>query len=207
VSTRALVLVPPSLPLLQGSSAIGSSYPRTYRDADMRAWADDLATLYRVVEEDRSLPPKDRRLERWLATPRDLLPDANARAVVDVHRQLMGDPASGIKGSLRSDGRIELDGGRHRAHYILERGDTPVPVWVSASDPVRLEQLRHACHSEIDRRRPALLNPDRVADLAADVGRVAVEGVQRTAAPDRYVGKERGENARERAASSPERER
>src|SRR5436305_5923995 len=107
---RQLVLVPPSARLIRGAQPIGAGYPRDYTPAQMRAWADDLDRLYRAREQGRALDPR-------------------APAVSD---KLLKDPDRGIKGALLPDGTVDLRGGRHRAHYMMERGDVPVPVWVEA---------------------------------------------------------------------------
>src|SRR4051794_26313535 len=143
---RELILVPPSRQLLPDAAPINGAYPRDYTPADMRAWAQDLDHLLRAMEADRTAPPPQRQLERWLATDRAQLPPDAQRAVAN-YGKLMAEPDRGIKGDLREDGSIELTGGRHRAHYIMERGSTPVPVWVSARDQEQLNRFREACRA------------------------------------------------------------
>jgi hypothetical protein len=164
---RALLLIPPSRQLFVDAEPIEPGYPRQYTPAEMRAWSDDLARLYRTVEQDRTLPPSQRRLDAWLATPPDRLP-ADARGALAARDHLLSEPDRGIKGSLRADGRVELRGGRHRAHYILERQGDPVPVWVDCPDAQRLEQFRAACETSVARSRPDL----RMAERSAEPARV-----------------------------------
>jgi hypothetical protein len=37
----------------------------------MRSWARDVDDLYRVVEQDRALPPEQRQMTRWKALAPD----------------------------------------------------------------------------------------------------------------------------------------
>jgi len=157
---RALVLIPPSRALFHGALPVGPGYPRPYSDAEMRAWSDDLGRLYRTIERDRGRQPGQRRLDALLAAPRDRL-GREERGVVDAHRQLLAAADQGIKGDLRTDGRVELSGGRHRAHYVLERQSDPVPVWVSCRESGTLERFRSACQRAVERSRPDLRLPDR----------------------------------------------
>src|SRR4051812_11281660 len=108
--------MPPSRGLFAGLLPVRPGYPRPYTEADMRAWSDDLGRLYRMIEQDRRLPLGKRPLDALLDAPRDRL-TPQARRIVDAHRQLLTAPQTAIKGDLRPDGRVELSGGRHRAHY------------------------------------------------------------------------------------------
>jgi hypothetical protein len=196
-----LVLVPPSRGLLAGSTPIGAGYPRDYTPQQMRAWSDDLARLYRTAEADRARPAGQRRLDVWRATPRDQL-SPDARRVVELHDKLFVSADRGIKGSLRPDGSVELDGGRHRAHYLLERGTEPVPVWVRSSDPQQVEDFRARCHAEVARSRPELMNPDRNEQPARASGRPAVAETARQ--PDPAAVRHAGHLAAEGAAREPD---
>lgn len=190
---RSLVFVPPVQGLLVGSTPITPGYSHGYTQAEMRQWADDLDRLYKTVEADRALPPDQRRLQTWLATPRDQL-SPEARGVVEAHDKLLnpGNYDRGIKGDLLPDGRVELSGGRHRANYILERGGDPVPVWVSSHDPRRLEDFRLTCHGAVDRTRPGLLNPDRSELQARAPGRTAPASQAQTREPSRETTQQLG---------------
>ena len=181
---RTLVYTPPVRGLLVGTTPITPGYSHGYTQAEMRQWADDLDRLYKTVEADRSLPADQRRLQTWLATPRDQL-SPQARGVVEAHDKLMNrdNYDRGIKGDLLPDGRVELSGGRHRANYILERGTAPVPVWVSSHDPQRLDDFRLTCHDAVDRARPGLLNPDRNELQTRAPGRPALAGRAQTREP------------------------
>lgn len=146
---RALVFVPAQSGMLVGSTPIGPGYPRSHRPDDMRQWANGLERLYRDIEArgDGS---------------------AAGRTAQDAHRHFLSEPAAGIKGSLRDDGRVVLDGGRHRAHYLLERGTDPVPVWVSARDSDALARFQGDCHAVVDRYRPDLLHRNGSRDARDD---------------------------------------
>jgi hypothetical protein len=181
---RSLVLVPPFPQLFAGTTPVGPGYPRTYTPQEMRAWAVGAERLDRVMDADRSLPAGQRRLDRWLATPRDQLP-ADARAAVDAFRKLHADPGAGIRGTLRSDGKVELEGGRHRAHYLVERGASPVPVWVDCPDAARLEHYRRQCDAHVARLRDN--RRDRRNVDAPRIGRVALDE-PRSRPPDRDRG-------------------
>ncbi len=155
-----LILVPPSRTLMPDAEPIGPGYPRDYTPEDMRRWADDLAHLYRVAEADGRMPADDRR-------------------VVETRDKLMTEAHRGIKGSLRDDGTIDLTGGRHRAHYIIERGTDPVPVWVTARDPAALERFSEDCRTSLQRSRPDLarssLQPEDTRSRERSVSRVEAE--------------------------------
>lgn len=101
-------------------------------------WADDLDRLYRTSPED---------LNRWKEMPANQLSQEQRRTLA-VRDKYFIQPELGIKGSLRDDGKVELDGGRHRAGYLLERGVDPVPVWVSAPDQRQLDALEAQCARE-----------------------------------------------------------
>jgi hypothetical protein len=181
---RELILVPSANARVIGETPIGPGYARGRTPQEMRGWADGLSRLYRTIEIDRGLPPERRQLEQWRNAPREEL-SQEARGVVDAHRKFMSDPSEGIQGLLRSDGQIELEKGRHRANYILERPTDPLPVWVSASDERSMQQLRSECSNDLARCRPELLGserdnklpehlsepetPDRLADRPTDI--------------------------------------
>jgi hypothetical protein len=166
---RELILVPGSL--VGGAMPIGPGYQKAHTPADMRRWAADLDRHYRLAELGvrGSRPPEIDRVDRALFDPQH------------------GDR---IRGDLLPDGRVVLANGRHRAYYIAERGDTPVPVWVSAPDQRDLDAFAVRCDRTIGRDRPVLANrPHELGRAAPDV---------------RLVG-ERLEASRERQASRPER--
>lgn len=109
----------------------------------MRGWADDLQQRY-------GTSPKD--LQRLSSAPPELLTEREKR-ILDVHAHLFNDPTTGIKGSLGPDGSVDLEGGRHRARYLLERGVDPIPVWVSAPDQRQLDEFAARCGAELDRQK------------------------------------------------------
>lgn len=125
---RRLILLDPSR--LDGVTPIEPGYPRDYTAQDMRTWAADLERYFRTPAAD---------LARWRAAPPETLAPEQ-RGVVRAYDAYFVAPERGIKGSLREDGKVELDGGRHRAAYLTERG-TPIPVWVSARDERQLDAL------------------------------------------------------------------
>lgn len=147
---RQLILIPPNVPLA-GTLAIGPGYPKPYTGQQMREWADAAARLRQIAEEDRELPAGQRRIDRWHATPRDQL-DPEAKRVLEAHSRLTAQGAHGIRGALRPDGTIDLSDGRHRAHYMREKGE-PVPVWVDAPDQQQLERLKRDCKDQLARER------------------------------------------------------
>jgi hypothetical protein len=203
----------------------------------MRAWADDLDRFYRAAEQDPALA------RQWLSTPRDQLPP-DARAAADAYRAFTSDFSRGIKADLRSDGKLELTGGTHRAHYLVERGTNPIPVWVAHHDVHELARFKRDCEALVARSRPGMVDrareaaptarsptgaPERCSDAdgqiatrsvdkdvgrdgdraATEVGRVAVRSAMNDQGqhPERRMGFERGEAARERGMPSPEQER
>ncbi len=141
---RKLILVTRPGERLRESSTIEPGYPKPYTPEQMRAWADDLDRYNRTSAADR---------ERWRALPDEQL-TPEQRRVVAVHDTYLTDAPRGIKGSLRDDGTVELDGGRHRAGYMLERDVDPIPVWVSAPDQRRLDAFETQCNRERPRARP-----------------------------------------------------
>jgi hypothetical protein len=182
MAPRTLILLPDPA-FVSGTTPIQPGYTKQHSPVEMRTWAADLETLYRTIEGDRSLPPGQTRIERVRATPREHL-SPHAQRLKDLDRHLFGtDATERIEGTLGDDGRVEVDGGRHRAHYILERGGTPVPVWVTHPDAQALRTYRDACHAEVARRRPELRVPDRGRELAPDIGRIALADAPREASP------------------------
>jgi hypothetical protein len=140
---RRCILIPRPDTRLRGSTTIEPGYPKPYTPEQMREWADDLDRYNRT-------PPADR--DRWRALADDqLTPDQ--RRVVAVHDTYFTEASRGIKGSLRDDGTVELDGGRHRAGYMLERDVDPIPVWVSAPDERQLDAFEAQCNRELPRAR------------------------------------------------------
>lgn len=132
---RSLILVPAFR--MVGATAIDERYPRSYTPDDMRRWAADL---------HRALAVDPTELDAWRALSPDERSPEQAGAV-QAHDRFLGDPADGIKGSLREDGRVDLDGGRHRAHYIADRADALVPIWVSAPSARSLDDFAADCRS------------------------------------------------------------
>lgn len=122
-----------------GAVKIDNSYPRSYSETEMRQWAQDLKSTYRSHPDD---------IERWSTLDTSAL-SAEQRRLVKAHRALFTDPERGIKGSLRDDGLVELDGGRHRAAYMVEQGVEAVPVWVTAPDAESLTCFADSCAREI----------------------------------------------------------
>jgi hypothetical protein len=118
----------------------------------MRRWAEDLDRLHKT-------PPEE--LARLQALPReDLTPEQSGLLLA--HDKHFVEAERGIHGSLRPDNTVELDGGRHRAGYILESGTEPIPVWVSAPDEARLDAFEAVCERETGMRsrgRPAREEP------------------------------------------------
>lgn len=141
---RQLILIPRSQSRLVGATTIGPGYTKGYTPDEMRTWADDL---------DRCNRTSSAELERWQTIPADQLTPEQRRTLA-VRDKYFGDPQAGIKGSLRPDERVELDGGRHRAGYILERGVDPVPVWVSAPEQRDLDAFSAQCERELQPVRP-----------------------------------------------------
>lgn len=168
---RALVLVPQAGARLAGAAPIGPDYPRSYTPAEMRGWADDLARLYQT---------SSRELSEWRALPPSRL-SREQRGVLAAQDGYFGDAGRAIKGSLRGDGRVDLDGGRHRVAYLLERGVDPVPVWVTSSDARALERFEADCHNELARARPARRAIEEHEAGPAWLGRHAVRGAEEAA--------------------------
>lgn len=104
----------------------------------MRRWADAYARLQRIPADE---------LASWRARSNsDLSPDQ--RDLLASDKKLRGAPDDGIKGSLRDDRLVELDGGRHRAAYLMERGIDPLPVWVTAPGERQLDRFEADCNRE-----------------------------------------------------------
>ena len=217
-----LILVPPSRWILNDAQEIDPrTYPKQNTPADMLAWADDLARVHRVIEEDSGLPPGQRRSDRWRATDRSRLPP-DVRRLVVAHDKFYVDHAEAIRGSLRADGSLDLANGRHRAHYLIQRNE-PVPVFVAARDPGELQRFDDACRAGLDRTRPELVRGiGRTATRGAGVerpstgelGRIAVENTSdgmrspeyRTAGEKKVI-REGGVPLREDKSPSRSRER
>jgi hypothetical protein len=128
---RRLILIDEPRRVLDGATPIEPGYPRDYSPDEMRSWATDLERYYRTPVED---------LARWRAAPPESLAPEQQR-VVAVYDKFFVASERGIKGTLREDGKVELRGGRHRAAYLMERGTTPIPVWVTARDERQLDEL------------------------------------------------------------------
>ncbi|MDX6720558.1 MAG: hypothetical protein QOJ63_2812 [Solirubrobacteraceae bacterium] len=153
---RELILVTRSAERLTGATRIEPGYPRDYTADDMRMWADDMGRLNRVSPAE---------LRDLRASRPDQLSSEQQRMLA-VHDRCMTNAQDGIKGSLGRDGRIELDGGRHRAAYMIERGVDPVPVWVWAPEQRQLDDLRARCEGE----RVQVREPGRERNRDADSG-------------------------------------
>lgn len=169
---RMLLLLPPSPLLIQGATPIGQGYPRSYTDADLRDVARQLDEICRAHEADCRNPGGDQRMERITRRQEPVTPEDTRLA--ETYDKFFRDPSAGVRGSLGRDGRVELDAGRHRAYYVMERG-VPVPVWVSAPDRKQLHELRERCDDVIRASRP---------DLLRDGRNPRDEREQRRAAPD-----------------------
>jgi hypothetical protein len=170
---RKLILVPRPRSRVIGATTIELGYTKGYTPDEMRMWADDLDRSNRTASAD---------LERWRATPPDRLSNEQRR-VLAVRDKCLGDWEGGINGSLRPDQKVELDGGRHRAGYMLERGVDPVPVWVWAREQRDLDTFSAQCDRELRSTRDATATrdaasltprteqrrePDRGRDVEAD---------------------------------------
>ena len=131
---RKLIVIPEAPSRIEGAVRIDASYPRMYTEAEMRQWA---------VDTERLLNTPPAAIERLRTMGRDRL-TPEERVVARVYDEYFVDPSRGIKGSLRDDGVVELDGGRHRAAYLIERG-VDVPVWVSTPDQGRLDAYANRC--------------------------------------------------------------
>jgi hypothetical protein len=145
---------------LTGDRRIDAQYQRDYTPEQLRRWAHD-------VEQLRTLPEGE--LQRWQAVPRGELTGDQNRLLDSAYKFL--DSTKGIKGDLRPDGIVELQGGSHRAFYCMEQGVDPVPVWVGSQDSARLKALRQRCERELAMREQAQahLRSDRVAAPAGQV--------------------------------------
>jgi hypothetical protein len=179
MSERCLVFI--SEPeRLSGLTPIQPGYPKPYSASEMRGWAGDLRRVYRLSPDE---------LERLRRTPAQMLtPDQQRLQRAD--QRFLRDSSDGVKGYLREDGRVELDGGRHRAAYMLEQGIGPVPVWVSCEDPQRLRELRQSSHSGLDRQML------RLADDERDIGRERDDAAERSPRVER---RDRDREAEERS--------
>jgi hypothetical protein len=140
---RNLVLIPRSESRLSGTTRIDSGYAKGYTPEEMRRWAEDAERL-------RKTSPAD--IERWCSTPPEQLTPEQQR-LTRVHKELYTEHQRGIHGCLRDDGTVELDGGRHRAAYMAERGEA-VPVWVWSDDSRKLDAFQADCARELGREDP-----------------------------------------------------
>jgi hypothetical protein len=145
---------------LTGDRRIDETYQRDYTPEQLRRFAHD-------VEQLRTLPEGE--LQRWQSVPRAELNGDQNRLLNSAHKFL--DSSKGIKGDLRQDGIVELQGGTHRAFYCIEQGVDPVPVWVGSRDSARLNALRQQCERELSMRERAQahLRSDRIAPPAGQV--------------------------------------
>lgn len=173
---RELIHVTRSASRLTDTTTIEPGYPKPYSAEEMRTWADDLDRLHKTSAAD---------LERWQSMPAEQLA-AEQRRTLAVRDNLMTDHERGICGSLGPDGRIELDKGRHRAGYMIERGVDPIPVWVSAPDQRQLDALRAQC----ERERPPLRTEQ--AARAEPPPRVAAADERRERDPGRTNDRDSG---------------
>lgn len=187
--TRRLVGVPVGPPdrdqIIIGATPIDHGYPKQYAPDDFRSWAQDVDDAHRLMALDPTGVALARRMDE------DPLLD-------QTYGRMFVDPNDGIKGSLemvQGQRRVVLDGGRHRAHYQMERGWSVVPVWVRSDDPEELDSFRHACHSAIRQADPAL------ADAYERTSEARIERNN-----ERRVGRER-DLRRERSLDRWERER
>lgn len=140
---RELSLVTRAASRLEGTTRIEPGHPRDCTPEQMRMWADDMARL------NRTSPDEHARLRA--GSPADLTREQ--QRMLAVQDRLLLDASVGIKGSLRDDGKIELDGGCHRAGYMVERGVDPIPVWVPAPEQRQLDDLRAECDRSRGRDR------------------------------------------------------
>lgn len=195
---RQLILIPPDVQLA-GAQPVGPGYAKPYTAQQMRGWSNDAALLRRIEDEDRAQPPEQRRLHRWLASPPEQL-DPPVRRLVETHRQLMDGDAHGIRGDLLPDGTIDLQEGKHRAHYLREAGQ-PVPVWVEARDQRELDQL--ATHSRVQ-----LAQGRTRAGAAEEIRRLGHTALQEPTErpPEIHLHGERAERSRERGTFRDERD-
>jgi hypothetical protein len=182
---RRLVLIPYPSERVVGATRIEPGYPRQYTPDEMRAWANDLKQSYATSPDE---------LQRLGSAPPQLLTDEQRR-ILDVHNHLFNDASTGIKGSLRPDGRVELDGGRHRAGYLLEQGINPMPVWVSAPDQRQLDDFTSRCQGDLVKQQLAARSTLATSQSAARIPPVAEREPPVT--NDRNPGPERDANLRE----------
>jgi hypothetical protein len=182
---RRLVLIPYPSERVVGATRIEPGYPRQYTPDEMRGWANDLKRSYATSPDE---------LQRLGSAPPQLLTDEQRR-ILDVHNHLFNDASTGIKGSLRPDGRVELDGGRHRAGYLLEQGINPMPVWVSAPDQRQLDDFTSRCQEDLARQQLAARSTLATSQSAARTPPVAEREPPVT--NDRNPGPERDANLRE----------
>jgi hypothetical protein len=140
-----LIEIPRSQARLEGAVLIEPGYTKGHTAAKMRSWADDLARYHRTSLAERTL---------WRSLPPERLTDPQ-RGVLRIEDKLYRKADLGIKGDLRDDRTVELDWGRHRAGYMLERGVDPIPVWVASDDARRLETFRIRCEQQVERDRGA----------------------------------------------------
>ena len=210
---RELILIPPKQTVFRNAEPIGQGYPRqnTYTQQQMREWAQDASEVEQITREDRNLPGGKRRMDLLLAKPAAQL-SAHERRLLQAHDHLYSSRGDAIRGDLLADGRVDLEGGKHRAHYLLERG-TPVPVWVSARDQAQLDRFRSLCEDTRQRE----LTAERAGRMAVpeamrqrreaverELGRVAVES--HPPPPEYHPHGERAERSRDRGVFRPERD-
>lgn len=122
--SRRLIFLAPDDPRLEGATRIEPGYPRDYTEEQMRGWLRDLDAVL-------DLPPREQ--ERLRQADPAMLTDRE-RALRTAQSKFLDNPEHGIKGDLRPDGVVELEGGRHRTAYARDEGLTAIPVWVSGSD-------------------------------------------------------------------------
>jgi hypothetical protein len=158
---RELIHVTRSASRLTGQTRIEPGYPKDYTPEQMRMWADDMARLNRTSPAE---------LSRLQALAPDQRSPEEQRMLV-VHDAYLTDNTHAIKGSLRPDGKVELDSGRHRAAYMVERGVDPVPVWVWAREQRQLDDLRAQCDAERRRAPEAVRAPLPEQSRGRDRGR------------------------------------
>jgi hypothetical protein len=135
---RKLILIPRPQDRLLDTTRIEAGYPRQYTPEQMRDWAADMSRYDDMSPEG---------LARLRSLPGDQLSPEQQR-ILDVEHYYLEEPDRGIKGSLRSDGTVEINGGRHRAGYMIEQGVDRVPVWVSAASERELESFDAQCQRE-----------------------------------------------------------
>ncbi len=175
---RQLIPITRARARLVGDTRIEPGYSKDFSAAQMRGWAADLDRLQR-------LPPAE--VDRLRATPPDrLIPEEQRLRVA--YDKFLAEPDRGIKGTLRDDGTVELQGGRHRTAYLLEQGVEPVPVWVTAADETKLGRLRAECErdarlDQTEMRRTDMPGPERAGRAPNPEGRPSSEGRPRDPRP------------------------